>query len=285
MENIGIFLAQVLGVPLAIIWLVGWMLDQWTTAEAKENFRKWWLESQALAAFSRNELSAILRIFLNGFLYRTLSERVFSKRFFVRSFILSIGATALCVVLQFLYYPAGEVSEQFRISPGAPITGLFSFAILFLAASVSDYFCNIITVSLLNMAASTGRILDTLIVMFADLATTVTVFLVVFPIGIVASSILNASSAPSVSSKLRASLYAEGPNESNQTLALWSVKIEYDSGTAHYTNEKYIAADKGLTASDLLSDYVSLLSRYGDDTRNIISVVRSVKHQSVSKAN
>jgi hypothetical protein len=108
----------------------------------------------------------------------------------MRTCLVSAAFFFAAVSIQFCLYPNESFSE-FKILSLRPGEAFLYLLALFILNFVVDYFSNITTISLLRMAARSGSLFDTLLVFLADVTLTVTVFTLIYPVGILFDLVIN----------------------------------------------------------------------------------------------
>lgn len=170
----------------SIIVFFGIAADYFSTPEFKKEVATW-ISGRGGIDLRSHIVKKVLTAFLDGFLYRIYGTRLFSVQFFMRSCGMSLIFLSLAVTIQKIYFHT--VLDELTVSDNYIIASVIIIALVGSNFCV-DYLSNVQTISLLRMAAESGRILDAFVVFIADIALTVTLFTLLFPIGIVGSAIL-----------------------------------------------------------------------------------------------
>jgi hypothetical protein len=184
MPEIGQFLFEQLGAAALIIFF-GFLADYFSTPEFRREVALW-ISRKSAFDLRAQSIRSVLTAFLDGFLYRIFGSRLFSLQFFVRSCGISLMFFCVAIAIQAIYFP--HVSDELITSDNYAI-GAVLIGALVISNLCIDYLSNVQTISLLRMAAGSGRLLDVLVVFFADISLTVTLFTLLFPIGIVGGAI------------------------------------------------------------------------------------------------
>jgi hypothetical protein len=185
MAEIATFLVEHFGFA-AVILVLGVIADYVSTARLKADVVTW-IRSGKLAI----SLQRVLTTFLDGFVYRLFSSRLFSVKFFVRSSLISTVFLSLILLLQAIWgRPALGQFEDIGPTFGISCVVLCIFLVINL---IIDYVSNVQTIIFLRMAANSGRLVDAIVAFYADVVLTVAIFTFLFPIGLIVCSLAIAS--------------------------------------------------------------------------------------------
>jgi hypothetical protein len=191
MPEFASFLFEHLGAA-AIIVFFGFIADYFSTTEFKKDVARWLTSRKKIVATKAN-VTKVLTAFLQGFLYRIYGSKLFSVGFFIRSSAVSLLFLTVALCIQGIYH--SNFDDEVLVSSYLGV-GIAIFASLIFFNFVIDYVSNVQTISLLRMAAESGRILDVLVVFFADIALTITLFTLLFPVGIVVGAVATEALRP-----------------------------------------------------------------------------------------
>lgn len=185
MAEIATFLLEHLGLP-ALVVVFGFVADYISTPELKR------LAIEKLSAKGGKRSAArfgkaLLASFLTEFLYR-IFDKTLSWKFFARSAIVSVTLLALFFVIQLVFYD--EAADQLDGIAESAFSWVIIVIIVVTANIGIDFLSNAATIVLLRLASASGRLLDTVIVIFADLSLTIVLFTLLFPIAIVAATLI-----------------------------------------------------------------------------------------------
>src|ERR1041384_1175440 len=193
MAEILVYLLQHLGFPVVLI-AFGYIADHLSSQYLKDTIVRW-ISRQSTPPITTGRVRRFLKLFLDGFIHRIFGTRFLSLKFFSRTCVVSIVFLSFAVAFQFLYYP-NESITQFRPFLSRPLEAAIFLSLVLIFNFSMDYLSNIITISLLRMAMHSGRIFDTLVVFVADVTLTVTLFTLVFPIGVTIDALIDELLSP-----------------------------------------------------------------------------------------
>jgi len=184
MPELAIFLFKHFGLA-AVVVIFGVVADYVSSQSLKADVVAW-MSAQKKTRFSRPVLSRVLTSFLTGFVQRVFAPKLWSFRFLLRSSIVSASIFILIIFAQGLLY-AGSLAEEFAFFSVNPLAAAGMLGTALILNWLIDYAANVKTYSLLRMASESGRPLDFLLTIFADLTLTVALFVTIFPATVVAS--------------------------------------------------------------------------------------------------
>jgi hypothetical protein len=193
MEILVLHVLPVVGWPIYFI-LLGLVLDFTTAGAFKALAVQWVRRQQPISSFI-----GVLRLFLDDFLGRLVGKHPEKLSFFLKSSALSLLFVVLIGFAQStLHYPE---DQTFLISTYVRM-GVAPLVTLILANMLVDYVSNVVTLACVRMAALSGNPLDVLVSILADVALTITLFTLIFPIGLVLCSTVIESTTPAVTMQL-----------------------------------------------------------------------------------
>jgi hypothetical protein len=185
MAELAIFLVEHLGPP-ALIVMFGFVADYVSTKGLKENAVAWLARDRSHPRGPRFG-KVLLTSFLSGFLYR-IFDRTLTVRFLLRSLIVSMVIFILVIGLQSIYHEE-VIDKLLSLGPTWP-QFIAIFLIITAINFAIDLLSNVTTVALLRLAASSGRLWDTIVVCAADLSLTIVVFTLTFPLALVTAVLI-----------------------------------------------------------------------------------------------
>jgi hypothetical protein len=179
-----IFLFKHFGLA-AVIVIFGVIADYVSSPTLKADVVRW-MSDRKNVKFSRPILTRVLNSFLEGYVQKIFAPKLWSLKFLLRSITVSVSIFVTVIIVQSILY-TGAISEQFSFFEINPFAAAGMLATALILNWVIDYAANVKTYSLLRMASESGRPLDFLLTVFADLTLTITFFVAVFPATVVAS--------------------------------------------------------------------------------------------------
>lgn len=187
--------------PAVLVLLFGYLADNLSSDRLKADVVRW-IGSTERIKINKANVSSVLTAFLNGFLYKIFGSQLFSLKFFVRSTAVFIVFLGLALVVQAVFY---ESFWEEVITSSSTRVSVVLFLSVFAFNIVIDYLSNVFSLSLLRMVSASGRVLDVVVVFFADLALTVTMFTLLFPIGMTIGIVVSEAIRPPTSFELKMS--------------------------------------------------------------------------------
>ena len=186
---------QFFGVP-AIVVGVAIIADFAFQSEGRRRVVQW-IAKNATLELSRKHFGELVDLILEKVVYRIFGPQIISLSFFGRSCVATLLLLAIGLALQTIYYPDQSHFQLAIFETGFNHT-LWYLLVLLGVNFVIDYFSNIKTLMLLRLAAETRRLRSTIIIFFADIALTFTLFTFLFPVSIVACVLIYEASNPPI---------------------------------------------------------------------------------------
>jgi hypothetical protein len=143
----------------------------------------------------------VLQLFLRGFLRRLVGESPARLSFFLRSAFLSVALVFGITILQSFF---SKDTQLLSLLANYISIGLIPSSIMICTNVLIDYLSNAITLSCVRMAAASGRWFDLLVTFLADFSLTITLFTLLFPIGLALASAALESAVKPVQAQLTA---------------------------------------------------------------------------------
>lgn len=284
MGEIFIYFVDHFGIT-ALVLLFGFLADKISTPHFK-SIVAGWIKRRGAIPLDHESLSRTLRLFLTDFLYKIYSPRVWSVRFFARSAIVSVIVFALVVLIQFWAKP--NAREQFTTISPTFATAAMIVLILLISNLILDYLSNAQSVSLLRMAANSGRLVDVLVILWADIVLTVALFSLIFPIGIVISifateglqqPIVFEISRPDtdetrMSEQIYKPILTEAPFLNSLSIA--TLELKFDMKDSFFkidspSRSQILFVKKGRSTDEIISDFAAIMKSFPVETK-VLSV-------------
>jgi hypothetical protein len=181
MAEVFIFLFEHLG-GAALVLILGFAADQISTPTLKSyvvDLIRHRVGKQKITHPTNFYLS-----FLNGFIEPIFGKKTLSFSFFIRSCLVSIIFLISAIFLQLIFYGPQTFNQLWIVGYSAYTnTMLLIFLILFIF--IIDYISNAKSISLLRMAASSGRPSNVFLIFIADTTLTISIFSIMFPLALV----------------------------------------------------------------------------------------------------
>jgi hypothetical protein len=266
MGEIFIFLFEHVG-GAALVLILGFAADQISTPALK-SYVVGLIKGRAQKKF-RGENFYLP--FLQGFIEPVFGRKTLSFSFFIRSCGMSIVFLLTALFLQFIFYGTESVN-QFRIFFYSGFASFVVLVVLICFVFVIDYVSNAKSISLLRMAANSGRPSSVFLVFIADTTLTISIFTMIFPSALLISLFLTEPLLPPtqikaapVQTALRDLLAQDNPSPlprySNYKLhAFFLSRSKEESGLLTTSRPIVLMfAPASQAEKDVLADYASVL--------------------------
>lgn len=142
--------------------------------------------------------------FINGFIEPIFGTKQFSFRFFFRSCDVSLIFLIIALVLQ-LIFCGQKTFDQFRLVEYSAYVSAIIFVFIALSNMLIDYISNSKSISLLRMAANSGRPSSVFIIAMADTTLTISIFSAMFPFVIATGLLIEERFRPPVTIEIKRS--------------------------------------------------------------------------------
>jgi hypothetical protein len=163
--------------PAALFLVLGYAADQISTPVLKEYIVKWVRKETHGNVFTHP--TNFFRFVLEGFIEPIFGNRIFSLSFFLRSCLVTTIFLIVIFGSQLFVYGLPAFTQLRIVDYSHYVNALLVLAII-LSTFVIDYVSNAKSISLLRMAASSGRPSSVILIFMADTTLTIAIFSILF---------------------------------------------------------------------------------------------------------
>jgi len=197
MGEVFIFLFDHIG-GAALVLILGYAADQISTPA---------LKAYIVDLVKRRTHKHLLRaanffnFFLSGFIEPVFGKKALSFSFFIRSCVVTVILLVVVLCLQIILY-GRQAFYQFRIVEYSNYVSALLLIFIILSNFLIDYISNAKSISLLRMAANSGRPSNVPLMFVADATLTISIFSFLFPFVLASGLLIEEQFRPSAQIKI-----------------------------------------------------------------------------------